>query len=105
MGSNGFGLAAYTLRKMAEEKRRADAAAAAAGRSSPRPEAERRHIPAAQRRLLFELVQARLSVEAFTAELIAVGGKSRDGDHGGTNRGGLKAEYASRDNTYWYRWE
>lgn len=59
--------------------------------SAARRQGSRRHLPAIQRKLLLDYVHARLSIEAFAAELT-------------THLGGLRSEFASRDRTYWYRW-
>ena len=52
----------------------------------------RKHLPLAQRKTLLELVQAKLSIEAFAQEVALMSIK------------GLRPELATRDNTYYYRW-
>ena len=77
---------AYALRK-AEEKRRATGANLA-NNAVP----SRKHLPVAQRRLLLEYVQARLSVDAYVHSL----------ERAGTSD--LTGEYAQRDKTWYWKW-
>ena len=77
------GQMAYQLRRAeAQRKMRANGAASAVSAQ----------IPDAQQQLLRELLQARLSVEAFAQSVSSMAGT------------GLRGEYASRDRTYYFKW-
>lgn len=61
------------------------------GTSAALGEARRKHLPAAQRKLILEHLQARLSIEAFAREVVS-------------NVSGMTGELAQRDNAYYWRW-
>ena len=77
------------MRRMEEARKLSEGNESANENGKHKP---RKHLPLAQRKTLLELVQAKLSIEAFAQEVALMSIK------------GLRPELATRDNTYYYRW-